>query len=306
MTNQSTSDRVNRASNEILEATTFLSAASAPFIEGLYARWLENPDAVDSSWRDYFAGLGEQTLSATQLGGGPACRRDAALDLPSGETIGALTGQWPAKKGAVSDADLHASAHKSIRAIQLVRAYRVIGHLAADLDPLKLNPKPPQPQLEASFYDFHDEDMDSPVFMDGVLGLESATPRQMVQTLRRTYCGRIGYEFMHITDPEQKNWLQRRIEGPDKEISFTPEGKRSILNKLIESEGFEKFSGTRFLGTKRFGLDGGEAMIPALEQIIKRGGQLGVSEIVLGMSHRGRLNVLGNVMSKPYRQIFHE
>jgi 2-oxoglutarate dehydrogenase E1 component len=306
MTSQSSSDRLNRASNEILEATTFLSGANAAFIEGLYARWLENPDAVEPSWRAYFAGLGEQTLNATQLGRGPAWRRDAKLDLATGDEIGALTGQWPARTNAINEADLHASAYKSIRAIQLVRAYRVIGHLAAELDPLKLNPKPPQPQLEASFYGFHDEDMDAPVYMDGVLGLESATPRQMVQLLKRTYCGRIGYEFMHITDPEQKDWLQRRIEGPDKEITFTPEGKRSILNKLIESEGFEKFSGTRFLGTKRFGLDGGEAMVPALEQIIKRGGQLGVSEIVLGMSHRGRLNVLANLMGKPYRQIFHE
>jgi 2-oxoglutarate dehydrogenase E1 component len=297
---------MNRASNEILEATTFLSGANAAFIEGLYTRWLENPDAVEPSWRTYFAGLGEQSLSPTQLGRGPAWRRDAKLDLATGDEIGALTGQWPPRKSEASDADVHSAAHKSIRAIQLVRAYRVIGHLAAELDPLKLNPKPPQPQLEASFYGFHDEDMDAPVFMDGVLGLESATPRQMVQLLKRTYCGRIGYEFMHITDPEQKDWLQRRIEGPDKEISFTPEGKRSILNKLIESEGFEKFSGTRFLGTKRFGLDGGEAMVPALEQIIKRGGQLGVTEIVLGMSHRGRLNVLANLMGKPYRQIFHE
>ncbi|MDE3116372.1 MAG: 2-oxoglutarate dehydrogenase E1 component, partial [Pseudomonadota bacterium] len=132
------------------------------------------------------------------------------------------------------------------------------------------------------------------------------TPRQMVDILKRTYCGRIGYEFMHINDPEQKDWLQRRIEGPDKEIHFTPEGKKAILYKLIEAEGFEKFSGLRFLGTKRFGIDGGEAMIPALEQIIKRGGQLGVQDIVIGMPHRGRLNVLGNVMSKPYRQIFHE
>jgi 2-oxoglutarate dehydrogenase E1 component len=306
MTSQSPSDRVNRASNEILEATGFLSGANADFIEALYARWQENPDAVDPSWQPYFASLGEQALNATQLGRGPAWRRDATLEFPTGELIGALTGQWSAKKGATSEADLHASAHKSIRAIQLVRAYRVIGHLAADLDPLKLNPKPPQPQLEPSFYGFHDEDMDAAVFMDGVMGLESATPRQMVQILKRTYCGSIGYEFMHITDPEQKNWLQRRIEGPDKEISFTPEGKRSILNKLIESEGFEKFSATRFLGTKRFGLDGGEAMVPALEQIIKRGGQLGVTEIVLGMSHRGRLNVLANLMAKPYRQIFHE
>ena len=139
-----------------------------------------------------------------------------------------------------------------------------------------------------------------------MLGLETATPRQMVDILKRTYCGRIGYEFMHINDPEQKDWLQRRIEGPDKEIAFTPEGKSAILNKLIEAEGFEKFCAVRFVGTKRFGLDGGEAMIPALEQIIKRGGQLGVKEIVLGMAHRGRLNVLANVMGKPYRQLFHE
>src|SRR5271169_472511 len=198
------------------------------------------------------------------------------------------------------------AAKDSIRAIQLVRAYRVIGHLAADLDPLKQTNKPALPQLDPNFYGFHAADLDRPIFTDGVLGLESATPRQMVSLLKRPYCGRIGYEFMHINDAEQKNWLQRRIEGPDKEIAFTKEGKRAILNKLIEAEGFEKFSSVRFVGTKRFGLDGGESMVPALEQIIKRGGQLGVKEIVIGMAHRGRLNVLANVMAKPYRQIFHE
>ena len=225
--------------------------------------------------------------------------------LASGELVDALTGQWPAKAG-LSDKDNRAAALDSIRAIQMVRAYRVIGHLEAELDPLHLSPKMPYPQLDPAFYGFHDADLDRPVFVGGVLGLETATPRRMVDILKRTYCGRIGYEFMHINDAEQKDWLQRRIEGPDKEISFTPEGKRAILNKLIEAEGFEKFAAVRFLGTKRFGLDGGESTIPALEQIIKRGGQLGVKEIVLGMSHRGRLNVLANVMSKPYRQLFHE
>ncbi|MGH6877967.1 MAG: 2-oxoglutarate dehydrogenase E1 component, partial [Rhizomicrobium sp.] len=183
---------------------------------------------------------------------------------------------------------------------------RMIGHLAADLDPLKLAPKPLLAQLDPEFYGFHEADLDRPVYIDGVLGLETATPRQIVEILKRTYCGRIGYEFMHISDPREKDWLQRRIEGRDKEIAFTPEGRRSILNKLVEAEGFEKFCALRFVGTKRFGLDGGEAMIPALEQIIKRGGQLGVTEIVFGMPHRGRLNVLANVMGKPYRQIFHE
>jgi len=307
MTSQSPLDRVSRASNEILDATSFLSGANAQFIEQLYAQYQANPDSVDASWRQWFAELGERGLDPAQLGRGPEWRRDGRLQFETSDTVGALSGLWPARKSAgASEADLNTAAHKSIRAIQLVRAYRVMGHFAADLDPLKLNPKPPTPQLDPAFYGFHAEDMDSPVYMDGVLGLASATPRQMVDILKRTYCGRIGYEFMHINDPEQKDWLQRRIEGPDKEISFTPEGKKAILNKLVESEGFEKFAGLRFLGTKRFGLDGGESTIPALEQIIKRGGQLGVTEIVLGMAHRGRLNVLANVMGKPYRQIFHE
>ncbi len=304
MTSQS--PRLNRSSNDILEATSFLQGANAAFIESLYAQYQENPDAVDPSWRAYFSSLSEQDLNATQLGRGPEWRRDAKPNLASGDLVGALTGHWPPRAGGASERDLRAAALDSIRAIQMVRAYRVIGHLEADLDPLSLSPKIAHPQLEPSFYGFHAEDLDRPVFVGGVLGLESATPRRMVEILKRTYCGRIGYEFMHINDAEQKDWLQRRIEGPDKEISFTPEGKRAILNKLIEAEGFEKFAGVRFLGTKRFGLDGGESTIPALEQIIKRGGQLGVKEIVLGMSHRGRLNVLANVMSKPYRQLFHE
>ncbi|HEX8827359.1 MAG TPA: 2-oxoglutarate dehydrogenase E1 component, partial [Xanthobacteraceae bacterium] len=139
-----------------------------------------------------------------------------------------------------------------------------------------------------------------------VLGLETATLREILVILRRTYCGNVGVQYMHITDPAEKAWLQQRIEGPDKEITFTREGKRAILNKLVEAEGFEKFCDLKFTGTKRFGLDGAESMIPALEQIIKRGGALGVREIVIGMPHRGRLNVLAQVMAKPHRAIFHE
>jgi len=306
MTNQTSSDRFNRSSNDLLEATSFLFGANAVFVESLYAQYLENPDAVDETWRAYFSSLGQSALEPSQVGRGPAWRRDQKPQFENGELVSALTGQWPARKGATSEHDLRLAAQESIRAIQLVRAYRVIGHFEADLDPLNLTPKQPHPQLDPAFYGFHPEDMDRPIFIDGVMGLGSATPRRITKILKRTYCGRIGYEFMHISDPEQKDWLQRRIEGPDKEIVFTPEGKKAILNKLVEAEGFEKFAGLRFLGTKRFGLDGGEAMIPALEQIIKRGGQLGVKEIVIGMAHRGRLNVLANVMSKPYRQLFHE
>jgi 2-oxoglutarate dehydrogenase E1 component len=306
MTNQTSPERLTRSTNDLLEATSFLFGTNAAFVESLYAQYLENPDAVDESWRDYFSSLGQTTLEPSQVGRGPAWRRDKKPQFENGELVSALTGKWPARKGATNEHDLHLASQQSIRAIQLVRAYRVIGHFEADLDPLKLTPIQPHPQLDPAFYGFHPEDMDRPIFIDGVMGMESATPRRMTEILKRTYCGRIGYEFMHINDPEQKDWLQRRIEGPDKEIVFTPEGKKAILNKLVEAEGFEKFAGLRFLGTKRFGLDGGESMIPALEQIIKRGGQLGVKEIVIGMAHRGRLNVLANVMSKPYRQLFHE
>ncbi len=317
MTEQSRSGRINRASNDILEATSFLSGTNAAFIEGLYAQYLADPQSVEEGWRAYFQELGEAGLSPTQLGRGPAWQRDKRAILPQDETTQALSGGLGAAAKPAAKADKTAAkpvdgesvrgvALDSIRAIQLVRAYRVIGHLEADLDPLGITPRQPHPQLEAGFYGFHEAEMDKPIYIAGVMGMDTATPRQMMDLLRRTYCGRIGYEFMHINDAEQKDWLQRRIEGPDKDIKFTPEGKKGILNKLVEAEGFEKFASNRFVGTKRFGLDGGEATIPALEQIIKRGGQLGVQEIVLGMAHRGRLNVLVNVMSKPYRQLFHE
>jgi 2-oxoglutarate dehydrogenase E1 component len=310
MTAESKENRAPKGTspNEVLDATSFLFGTNASFIEGLYAQYLSDSDSVDGTWRAFFDALGEKGLSPLQLGRGPSWRRDAKLALQDGELVSALTGDWGTPAGTPERAPVSRAGdpQASIRAIQLVRAYRVIGHLEANLDPLGLEKKKPLPQLQPSFYGFHDEDLDRPIFIDGVMGLSSATPRQMVDILRRTYCGTIGYEFMHINDPEQKDWLQRRIEGPDKQIVFTPQGKRAILNKLLEAEAFEKFCGVKFVGTKRFGLDGGESMIPAMEQIIKRGGQLGVKDIVIGMPHRGRLNMLANVMAKPYRQLFHE
>ena len=317
MTEQSPSDRLNRASNEIFEATSFLNGTNAAYVEQMYAAWLANPNSVDEGWQSYFSQAGEQGLSPTQLGRGPSWKRDAKPAIPSSDLIAALTGQeppaTPGKPGkgkpaavAAPAADTTEAARASIHAVQMIRAYRMIGHLEADLDPLGITPKTPQATLDPKHYHFEGAALDAPVFVNGILGLDMTTPRQLVDTLRGIYCGRIGYEFMHINDAEQKTWLQRRIEGVDNQIGFTPEGKKAILNKLIEAEGFEKFASNRFVGTKRFGLDGAESTIPALEQIIKRGGQLGVSEIVLGMAHRGRLNVLVNVMGKPYRQLFHE
>jgi 2-oxoglutarate dehydrogenase E1 component len=188
----------------------------------------------------------------------------------------------------------------------MVRTYRVRGHLMANLDPLGLEDRPTHAELEPDTYGFGPDDRNRPIFMDGVLGLKTATINEIIEILRRTYCSNLGVEFMHINDPEEKAWLQRKIEGRDKEIHFTDKGKIAILNKLIEAEHFEKFLGRKYTGTKRFGLDGGESMVPALEGVMKTGGQFGLEEIVLGMPHRGRLNVLANVMQKPYRAIFNE
>ena len=206
----------------------------------------------------------------------------------------------------ISPAASFRATQDSLRALMLIRAYRVMGHLAADLDPLGIADRKAHKELRPETYGFTDADLDRPIFIDKVLGLETATVRQILRILRRTYCRHIGVEFMHITSPQQKAWIQERIEGPDKEINFTVEGKKAILNKLIEAEAFEKFADVKYTGTKRFGLDGAESVVPALEQIIKRGGQLGLKEIVVGMAHRGRLNVLANVMGKPHRAIFNE
>jgi 2-oxoglutarate dehydrogenase E1 component len=258
--------------------------------------------------------LGEETPT-------PSWQRKNWPIPANGELVSALDGNWgavekivtgklekkSADKGApASSADIQQATRDSVRALMMIRAYRMRGHLFANLDPLGIEPKKDHEELHPSTYGFMDADWDRKIFIDHVLGLEFATIREMLDILQRTYCSTIGYEFMHITDPAEKAWLQERIEGPDKEITFTKEGKRAILQKLVEGEGFEKFLDVKYTGTKRFGLDGGESLIPALEQIIKRGGNLGVQDIVMGMAHRGRLNILTQVMGKPHRALFHE
>ncbi|MFN8928248.1 MAG: thiamine pyrophosphate-dependent enzyme, partial [Rhodospirillales bacterium] len=199
-------------------------------------------------------------------------------------------------------------ANDSVRALMLIRSFRVRGHLMADLDPLGLHKHEYHPELDplSPLYGFTEADMDREIYIAGVLGFETATLRQIYDTVKATYCGSIGVEFMHMQDPETKAWIQERIESIRNQTQFTKEGKRAILERLTAAEGFEKFLQLKYTGTKRFGLDGGEAMIPALEQVMKRGGQLGLKDIVLGMAHRGRLNMLANVMTKPFTAIFSE
>ncbi len=212
-----------------------------------------------------------------------------------------------AKAGApLSNAEVERAADDSIRAMMLIRTYRVRGHLAATLDPLGLTHRELPADLTPEYHGFVGADQDRPIFLGGALGLEKATIREVVSILQANYCGHVGLEYMHIADVEERRFLQERMEGADKSIDFTANGKKAILNKVIEAEEWEKFLARKYVGTKRFGLDGGESMIPALEAIIKYGGQYGVKEIVYGMAHRGRLNVLANVLAKPYKVIFHE
>ena len=230
----------------------------------------------------------------------------AALDPWQMEATPRAAKAAPGPQAAPNAADVARAADDSIRAMMLIRTYRVRGHLAANLDPLGIAKQELPADLTPEFHGFSGADLDRPVYLGGALGLQNATVRELVEILRANYCGNVGLEYMHIADVEERRFLQERMEGRDKAIQFTPEGKKAILNKVVEAEQWERFLGRKYVGTKRFGLDGGEAMIPAMEAIIKYGGQYGVREIVYGMAHRGRLNVLANVMAKPFRVIFHE
>ncbi|MFD1786847.1 2-oxoglutarate dehydrogenase E1 component [Sphingomonas floccifaciens] len=287
---------------------------SQAFVDTLYAKYKSDPSGLEPGWRDFFEGLeGAATGPSWAKKSWPLTETDAltaGLDpmqmepAPKPAKPGAKPA--PAAAPAASPDAIRAAADASIRAMTLIRTYRVRGHLAANLDPLGLSTRELPEDLRTEYHGFTDDQIDTPVYLGGVLGLQSATIRELVTILRANYCGNVGLEYMHIADVEERKFLQDRMEGRDKAIQFTPDGKKAILSKVIHAEGYEKFLGKKYVGTKRFGLDGGESMIPALESVIKYGGQQGVREIVYGMAHRGRLNVLANVMAKPYRAIFHE
>ncbi len=313
--------RTRTQSNEDFLDTAFLYGGNALYIEEMHARYADDPQSVDETWRAFFERLGDGAAQARRAAQGASWKRADWPMRDDSELVHALDGDWPAAEAPPRRGEpaptppavpgprsksVREDVQDSIRALMMIRAYRIRGHLAADLDPLKLTNFGDQPELEPETYGFGPEDMDRPIFIDGVMGLETATVRQMLDILRRTYCSTLGVEFMHISNPDEKAWVQQRIEGPDKGVFFTPEGKRAILRKLVETEAFERFLHKRYPGTKRFGIDGGESMVPALEQIIKRGGAMGVREIIVGMPHRGRLNVLTGVMGKPFHQVFHE
>ncbi|VBB69557.1 2-oxoglutarate dehydrogenase E1 component [invertebrate metagenome] len=284
---------------------TFLFGTNATFIAELYQRYLLDRAAIDQSWAQFFDELKERNPSVLADLQGVSWSPAGAEVIGTNVNQNARGEKSNASRGIVT-ADVRRHTLDSIRALMMIRVYRVRGHLIARLDPLGLHGEHYHPELDYHEYGFTEADLDREIFIDNVLGMETATLRQILGAVQVTYCSHIGVEFMHIQDPEQKAWIQRIIENGRNQTAFSSTDQRAILEQLTESEEFERFLHTKYVGTKRFGLEGGESLIPLLEQILKRGSQLGLNNIVLGMAHRGRLNVLAHVLKKPYRAIFSE
>ena len=289
---------------------TFLNNTSAEYIAHLYTEFLSSPSKVDQTWQTFFGSLNDDERALLDdLSGAswtPSENNKSLRKIGTVVSIDEAKSSAQAKAGNVNQDDVRAAAMDSVRALMLIRSYRARGHLECDLDPLGLKEAEDHPELNPEHYGFTAGDYDRPIHLGGVLGMETASVREILQAARQTYCGTIGVEFMHLTDPVEKAWIQERIEEPRNKTNFTAEGKKAILERITAGEVFEQYLHKKHPGTKRFGIDGGEALIPMIEQIMKRGGQLGLQEIVIGMAHRGRLNVLANVMGKSFTAIFAE
>jgi 2-oxoglutarate dehydrogenase E1 component len=281
---------------------TAMNGANAQYIAQLYAKWVAEPDSVDTDFAALFAALDDEEKSVLTDATG-ASWAPRPVEFEHAAPTSAEHKPAAAKAGA---ADTRSATLDSIRALMLIRVYRVRGHLEAQLDPLGLKQPRYYAELDPATYGFKEADMDRPIFIDGVLGRETATMREILATLRASYCGQIGVEFMHIQDPAQKSWIQRRIEGAPWLTTFDREAKTKILRQLTEADSFETFCQRRYVGTKRFGLEGGESTIPALHAIIETAADRGVKEIAIGMPHRGRLNTLVNIVQKPLTALFSE
>ena len=294
------------------EKTSFLNKSNSAFIERMYLKFLNRDADLPESWKDYFEGIGEElNVIAKEINGpswGPKKNKIDVDELQKkiDQKENNFDNNIVDKSEKFNYQVLADSNKDSISAVSLIRAYRLRGHLLANLDPLGMRESDYLDELHPEFYGFKKENYDKKIFLNGVINRKDASIREILKFLKKTYCGNIGYEFMHISNPDERKWFRDRIEKDSNALEFTKNGKEAILNKLVQAEGFEKFLATKYVGTKRFGLDGGESLIPALEQIIKISGQSQVKEVKIGMSHRGRLNVLANVLQKSYKRIFNE
>jgi len=277
---------------------SFLNSANAPYVAELYFKFTQSPNSIDDSWKSFFSSLNEDELSIISDFGGPEWKkRDTNVidDISFDKVIRSSSG--------VDFNSFKTSTLDSIRALRIIRAYRINGHLIANLDPLDLHEKNYHPELDYKSYGFSENDLDREIFIDGSLGLERATLKEIIKILNKTYASSIGVEFLHIQSVEQKQWVQERIEEVYNKTNFTIQGKKAIFQRLIESELFEQYLDKKFLGTKRYGIEGGESMIPGIEQIVKHSCLLGVEDIYFGTAHRGRLTLLATVLGMPYRGI---
>ena len=303
---------MSASKNLEFEKTSFLNKSNSAFIERMYLKFVNKDKDLPESWKDYFEGIGDELNVIAQEINGPSWGpKKNKIDIDE------LQKKIDQKENDIENNivdrsekfnyQLLANSNKdSISAVSLIRAYRLRGHLLANLDPLGMRETDYLDELHPEFYGFKKENYDKKIFLNGVINRKDASIREILKFLKQTYCGNIGYEFMHISNPDERKWFRDRIEQDTNALEFTKNGKEAILNKLVQAEGFEKFLATKYVGTKRFGLDGGESLIPALEQIIKISGQSQVKEVKIGMSHRGRLNVLANVLQKSYKRIFNE
>jgi len=293
--------------NNIFEKTSFLGGNSS-FIKELYLKYLNNPKSIPQSWVEFFDGLDEdqEVIKKEILGPSWVPRKNNNIKTNLLEKDLAEDKQESIGDTSALKDNYEKEKEQSVKAIAMIRAYRIRGHLIANLDPLEMMKRKYLYELHPSDHGFKKEDYNKKIYLGAYLDRGYGNIKELLSFLRKTYCSTIGVEYMHISDPIEKVWFRERMEKKENQLNFTNTGKKFILNKLIQAEGFENFLALKFVGTKRFGIDGGEALIPALEQIIKRGGQLGVKEVKIGMPHRGRLNVLANLLQKSYKRIFNE
>ena len=278
--------------------TAFLSKSNSAFIEEMYLKFVNNDPDLPNGWREYFSDIGEEFEVVVNEINGPSWSPSKKVSINRNQI-------QSNEDKKINPIDSIRSNANSIKAVAMIRSYRQRGHLIAKLDPLELLKSDYLEELHPESYGFKKEDYHKKIFLDGVTNKQHSTIKEILEFLREKYCDTIGYEYMHISNPTERKWFRDRVEIAD-DFQFTKNGKEAILNKLIQAEGFEKYLHTKYVGTKRFGLDGGESLIPALEQIIKIGGQSKIKEVKIGMSHRGRLNVLANVLQKSYKRIFNE
>jgi 2-oxoglutarate dehydrogenase E1 component len=290
--------------------TSFLSKSNSAFIEQMYLKFINKDSNLPESWRNYFLDIGEEIdLVAKEINGPTWSREKKKIDLYEiQKNIDNEEQKLSVEKqnNYIDKTDFIKENRDSIRAVSLIRSYRQRGHLISKVDPLEIRESEYLDELHPSSYGFNKDDYQKRIYLDGITNKKYSNISEILSFLKKTYCGSIGYEYMHISNPTERKWIRDRVEKDENALQFTKNGKNAILNKLIQAEGFEKFLNTKFVGTKRFGLDGAESLIPALEQIIKIGGQCKIKEVKIGMSHRGRLNVLANVLQKSYKRIFNE